>query len=578
DDPNMTMEEYIKLEEEKARRRGRVFNCRTATYGKIKIDDDLHNLRFVEAKFPTIVINDAFAPQDALSCKSQVSTPVNDEIDFRISFDESDDEDYIIFCDKNLFSYKMISINNLKIDSENDNEKAGIPSFLPPEPTTSYVDDLDFFKYFENEFTAIVYNDARTSKSDYLTEHTLSPQHNNESNLNDETSLSEYDVVEQNVLYFNDLFPFNVIHPNDLKSDEDNDNKEIDIIQSSEGNEIIHGSSVLSETSRDKGLEYTDADITDFEERLDRIYSREIHRVQVVDFLGMPELMRDGLFSRMVMEQRDDVGVVLFTSGAWGRLFDTRGPLVRELIIEFLSTLRFGEVWLDLDAPGTIQFQLGRAKRRLSYRQFILDLRLHTGEEMDSLILLDFLGPSPSYTLIRDPVLRLSHRIMAHSIAGRSQAPEKILGGLTVIAPELSIIDMGELVRLQICMEVDDTWAWVAMGLERQPDAAAGALGAPPPPATARTIPQRMARLEEDIHEIHGALTKHREVIDAMARDFSRFSTWVITSLARMMDKAGVTYVPYSESHVPYQRRRVRQRTSKASTSAAQQDPQQPDP
>ncbi|GKE77880.1 hypothetical protein Tco_1544000, partial [Tanacetum coccineum] len=38
---------------------------------------------------------------------------------------------------------------------------------------------------------------------------------------------------------------------------------------------------------------------------------------------------------------------------------------------------------------------------------------------------LDFLGPPPSYTLIRDPVLRLCHTMMAHSIAGRSQALEK---------------------------------------------------------------------------------------------------------------------------------------------------------
>ncbi|GKA68762.1 hypothetical protein Tco_0768679 [Tanacetum coccineum] len=66
DDPNMTMEEYIKLEEEKACRRGRVFNWQTATHGKIRIDDDLHDLSSVEAEFPTIVINDAFAPQDAL--------------------------------------------------------------------------------------------------------------------------------------------------------------------------------------------------------------------------------------------------------------------------------------------------------------------------------------------------------------------------------------------------------------------------------------------------------------------------------------------------------------------------------
>ncbi|GJY03443.1 hypothetical protein Tco_0369383 [Tanacetum coccineum] len=174
-DPNMTMEEYIKFEEEKAHRRGRVFNWQTATYGKIRVDDDLYDLRFVEAEFPAIVIDYALAPKDTLPCKSQVSTPVNDKIDFRISFDESDNEDYTIICDINSFSYKMIPVNNLKTDSEKDNEKADIPSFSPPMPMTSYIYDLDFFNDFENEFPAIVYNDAQTSKSDLLTEPILSP-------------------------------------------------------------------------------------------------------------------------------------------------------------------------------------------------------------------------------------------------------------------------------------------------------------------------------------------------------------------------------------------------------------------
>ncbi|GJZ89959.1 hypothetical protein Tco_0661886 [Tanacetum coccineum] len=62
DDPNLTMEEYIRLEEEKAHKRGKVFNWQTATYGKIRVDDDLHNLSSVEAEFPAIVINDAVAP------------------------------------------------------------------------------------------------------------------------------------------------------------------------------------------------------------------------------------------------------------------------------------------------------------------------------------------------------------------------------------------------------------------------------------------------------------------------------------------------------------------------------------
>ncbi|GJW43917.1 hypothetical protein Tco_0072716, partial [Tanacetum coccineum] len=52
----------------------------------------------------------------------------------------------------------------------------------------------------------------------------ICPQHVNEVNLKNETSLSEYDGEEQNVIYFNDLFPFNVIYADDLKSDKDNDN------------------------------------------------------------------------------------------------------------------------------------------------------------------------------------------------------------------------------------------------------------------------------------------------------------------------------------------------------------------
>ncbi|GJZ07573.1 hypothetical protein Tco_0541366 [Tanacetum coccineum] len=175
DDPNITMEEYIMLEEEKARRREKVYNWETATYA--------------------IVFNDTLTSEASLSCEPTVSSLNNDEIDFRISFYESDDEDYT--------------------------------------PTVSYFDDLDFFKDFENEFSAIVYNDAQTSKSDLLTELILNPQHIDEFNLKDETSLSECDEEEQNVLNFNDLFPFNIIYPDELKTDMDNDNDKVDIEHSS---------------------------------------------------------------------------------------------------------------------------------------------------------------------------------------------------------------------------------------------------------------------------------------------------------------------------------------------------------
>ncbi|GKB61006.1 hypothetical protein Tco_0917192 [Tanacetum coccineum] len=501
-----------------------------------------------------------------LSCEPTVSS-LNDEIDFRISFDDFDDEDYTVIFDKNSFSYKIISANDLKTDSENDNEKVNMPSLLSPEPTLSCFDDLDFFKDFENEFLAIVYNDAQTSKSD--TEPILSPQRIDEFDLNDETSLSEYDEEEQNILYFNDLFPFNIIQPDDLKSEKDNDDNEIDIIQSSKGIEITQ----------------------DFKARLARIYMREVYRVQVFNFRGLLDLVAERLSARMLMEHRDAQGASLF-----------------------------GETILDLDTAGALQFQLGGVRRRMSWRQLILALGLHTTKEMETVgfgaywaksarqipdkgdlrdywigisSARDFLGTASSYTLIRDPILRLCHRLIACSIAGKCQAPEKVtmtdlfyltsmdvgsvnvpyllamylrlfaarrksgalisggqfvarlaehfglltkerLQGLTVIAPALPVIDMAELAM-------------------------------PPPP---RTQGERIAQLEEEVHGMRELLQGQSEVLDHMARDFSRFATWNITSLARMMDRAGVAYTSYFETPGEYQRR-TRKRTGEANTSTA---------
>nr|GEW78397.1 ribonuclease H-like domain-containing protein [Tanacetum cinerariifolium] len=62
DDPNITMREYIMLKEEKARRRAIVFNY-------------------------------TLTSETTLSYEPTVSS-LNDEIDFRVSFDDSDDEDY----------------------------------------------------------------------------------------------------------------------------------------------------------------------------------------------------------------------------------------------------------------------------------------------------------------------------------------------------------------------------------------------------------------------------------------------------------------------------------------------------
>ncbi|GKA90393.1 hypothetical protein Tco_0812263 [Tanacetum coccineum] len=262
-------------------------------------DDSFTNL---ETEYPAIVFDDT--SDVAFSLKPTISPLENNEIDFNISFDESDDEDYMVVFNEISFSCKIIYVDNLKMDSEDENDKVNMPSSPSPEPTIGYFDDLDFFKDFENEFPAIVYNDLKF-KSDLLNEPSV------------------------------------------------------------------------------------------------------------------------------------------------------RAPLVREFMLEFFSTCRMSDTEMGLDVADTLYFQLGGAKRRMTWRHFILALGLHSDEEMkgpgfraywsgservipdkgdlrdywmEISFDRDFLGPAPSYVHIIDPVRRLCHMMIACSISGRGQGAEKVTG------------------------------------------------------------------------------------------------------------------------------------------------------
>ncbi|GKB28282.1 hypothetical protein Tco_0867683 [Tanacetum coccineum] len=269
DNPNITMDEYIRLEEERAQRRGETFNWQTARFGRIEhyCEDEyftdfeaefpaivLGNTNAIssqgtivreyeaekedsEIEFPAIVLNDASTSNTALSYEPTVSLPRKDEIDFRISFDESDDEDYTVIFDKNSFSYKIISVNDLKTDSDNDNKS--------PNLTGGNFDDLDYYNDVESEFPAIIYNDGLMSKSNLVIE----PSKGSQTNDENETSLSKYDIKEQNTLNLNNLLSFCKIYPDNSKSDRVNDD---DIMQSSENNLNTKGSYKLLKISHDK--------------------------------------------------------------------------------------------------------------------------------------------------------------------------------------------------------------------------------------------------------------------------------------------------------------------------------------
>ncbi|GJY05653.1 hypothetical protein Tco_0371593 [Tanacetum coccineum] len=65
------------------------------------------------------------------------------DFDFVISFDESDDEDYTFTYDKNSFSYKLVSVNDLKSNSDNNDNKIHIEISSEDVPIKSSDDVID---------------------------------------------------------------------------------------------------------------------------------------------------------------------------------------------------------------------------------------------------------------------------------------------------------------------------------------------------------------------------------------------------------------------------------------------------
>ncbi|GKC38106.1 hypothetical protein Tco_1050490, partial [Tanacetum coccineum] len=282
----------------------------------------------------------------------------------------------------------------------------------------------------------------------------------------------------------------------------------------------------------------------------------------------------EGLTDRLRMVYSGAEGHVLFTSHALRRLLEIQGSL------------------------------LGGARRSMSSRQFILALGLHTAEEMagdgfdcywaDSLMEIatkadlsgyssmitsngNFLEIVPSYTFIRDPLRRLCHRLimgtavnvpyllaqyMFRHAEGRKRGSrmsgsyfvrrlakhfvlvtEEGLQGLIVVVGELRVIDMDELADQETPKE--------GVQADPKPVQAPQAFAAAP---ASRTMPHRMTRLEEEVHGVRERLGEQCTVLDAMRRDFSRFTRWTVGRLSQLLDVSGMTYTSYDDYQIPYQR------------------------
>ncbi|GJS06432.1 hypothetical protein Tco_0363228 [Tanacetum coccineum] len=222
--------------------------------------------------------------------------------------------------------------------------------------------------------------------------------------------------------------------------------------------------------------------------------------------------------------------------------------------------------------------------------------------------------------------------MIAYSISGRGQAPEKVTGvdlfylhsmdrGTTnvphLLAQYLFRHAEGRKSRARfseghfiggLAMHfglVSDKGLRGLQGPKRQQGAAAGAheadeaglaveegaqeipapAHAPPPPPPAphpQTISKRIEMIEEEVHGLRRDVVGLRGVVKSFTTEQSRVSTWLISCMTQLMDVIGHTYRAFNSTLVgslrmPYQRR-VRPRTGEANTSAAPHTDAQPDP
>ncbi|GJY45534.1 hypothetical protein Tco_0434597 [Tanacetum coccineum] len=270
----------------------------------------------------------------------------------------------------------------------------------------------------------------------------------------------------------------------------------------------------------------------------------------------------------------------------------------------------------------------------------------------------DFLRGAPSYTYIRDLVRRLCHRLISYNISGWGQAPKKVtatdlfylrsmdrgaanvpyllaqylfrhaegrksgarlsggyfigrlahhfslvsddgLRGLSVVTREIPLVDMGELVKLNICREIGDEWAWVAPGPKRKPDVAAGApkaaedapianegtpavpapVQAPQPPPPPSCVGRRLCLVFGDDLRSDGGLRQDvrslRGLVERSMTDQDRFSTWMISCMTQLMETSELTYQAFDGtfqgSYPAVFERRTRRKTDSAKLCSSKQ-------
>ncbi|GJS45738.1 putative reverse transcriptase domain-containing protein [Tanacetum coccineum] len=312
DDPNITMEEYIRIEEEKARSR----EFPAIIFEKINgesfdVEQRMIMNEYNEGKedymteFPTNVFNntsDTTPPYEPT-----VSPPNESELDFRISCDESDVEDYTVIFDENSFSADSTDeFNFIDETSLSEYDEEIILLFNDLFNDIHSVDSKSEINHDDNNIGIIQSSEGNENAhgEDRISE----TSHNEIIETFETRSL----VTNLNIIIFYCLigmlffFIMNLYVPFGIPFDPKRYYKDGSHTKVAEAT-IWHHFQLL--------IRDTHASDTS---------SRDIPRT------------RQDLAVRMRMVYHGE-GQQVFVSQAWRRLFEIRAPLVREFMLEFLK-------------------------------------------------------------------------------------------------------------------------------------------------------------------------------------------------------------------------------------------------
>nr|GEV31229.1 putative reverse transcriptase domain-containing protein [Tanacetum cinerariifolium] len=187
-------------------------------------------------------------------------------------------------------------------------------------------------------------------------------------------------------------------------------------------------------------------------------------------------------------------------------------PIRRIGYIYTLIDPQFADGVLDLNAVGTLQFQLGGidadSSRVIASKADLRDYWIEISSSGD------FLTRVPSYTAIREPLKRLCHRLIAVTITGRGWAPKKV-----------TTTDLYYLMSMDEGMDVD-----VKGGHQIDAEVAQGGVAGEKDYAT------EDARLKKEAHELYQSIEGLCGLADRLIIDQSRQRT----------DGAGTSATPHT--------------------------------